>query len=81
MERGDDQQHSETDCMTTGPAVASGDPGATVEELKRKLRGQVAQLDDNRILDTADKWMLRLRQIHLADKSDGVDLGVFDGGE
>ena len=82
MERGDDQQHFETDCMTTGPAVASGDPGATtVEELRRKLRERVAQLDDNRILDTAGEWMFRLRQMHLADQLDGVDLEVFDGGE
>jgi hypothetical protein len=80
MERGDDQQHSETDCMTTGPTVASGDLRATVEELKLKLWEQVAQLDDDRI-DTAAEWMFRLRQMHLADQFDGVDLGVFDGGE
>lgn len=66
--------------MTTGPTVASGDLRATVEELKLKLWEQVAQLDDDRI-DTAAEWMFRLRQMHLADQFDGVDLGVFDGGE
>ncbi len=76
MERGNDQQHSETGCMTTGPAVASGDPGATVEELKR----QIAALDDERV-DSLFDWLFNQQMANLADKFDGVDLEVFDGGE
>jgi hypothetical protein len=76
MERGDDQQHSETDCMTTGPAVASGDPGATVEELKR----QIAALDGERV-DSLFDWLFNQQMANLASQFDGVDLEVFDGGE
>lgn len=80
MERDDNQQHPEAGGITTGPAVASGDLRATVEELKLQLWGQVAQLDDDRI-DAAADWMFRQRQLYLAGQFDGVDLGVFDGGE
>ena len=62
--------------MTTGPAVASGDPGATVEELKR----QIAALDNERV-DSLFDWLFNQQMANLASQFDGVDLEVFDGGE
>lgn len=75
MERNDHPKHPQPDCIT---AVASGDSGATVEQLRRQLREQLAELDDDRIR-AAGAWMLHKRRMDLASRFDDSGLGVFDG--
>lgn len=78
MERNDNPKHPQPDCITAGPAVASGDSGATIERLKQQLREQVSELDDDRIR-AAGAWMLHKRRMDLASRFDDSGLGVFDG--
>ena len=78
MERNDNQQHPEPDCITAGPQVASGDSEATVEQLRRQLWEQMMELDDDRIR-AAGAWMLHIRRMDLASRFDDSGLGVFDG--
>ena len=78
MERNDHPKHPQPDCITAGPAVASGDSEATIERLKQQLREQVSELDDDRIR-AAGAWMLHKRRMDLASRFDDSGLGVFDG--
>ncbi len=56
--------------------MASGDPEATLDDLKR----QIEELDDERV-DSLFDWLFNQQMANLAAQFDGVDLGVFDGGE